>query len=89
MEPTQPALPFPPTPWERLIQLAGNESRLAAALRVKPQAVQQWAKKGLPPRRVIAAAAVVEFKVTPHELARDLYPHPDDGLPEELRRRDN
>lgn len=86
MDTESTAAPVPHPPWQRLISLAGNESKLAAALGVKPQAVQQWSKNGVPPRRVIPAAAVVDFQVTPHELDQQLYPHPEDGLPEDRRR---
>jgi DNA-binding transcriptional regulator YdaS (Cro superfamily) len=75
----------PSSPLERVLTIVGNQSRLATALGVRPQAVQQWLQKGVPPERTLATAAVVDFKVTPHELRPDLYPHPDDGLPESLR----
>ncbi len=34
---------------------------------------------------VLAVAAAVDFQVRPHEIAPDLYPHPDDGCPVEIR----
>lgn len=37
-----------------------------------------------PPEYVIAIAKAVGYAVTPHELRRDIYPHPDDGMPRSL-----
>lgn len=65
---------------------AGGQSALAAALGMKPQAVQQWQK--VPPKWVISVARATDFAVTPHELRPDIYPHPDDGLPPERRTRE-
>lgn len=76
------------SPITRIVELAGGQSKLARALEVKPQAVQQWVKSGrIPDAQVLRAARVVDYGVTPHELASHLYPHPLDGLPEELRTR--
>ncbi len=37
------------------------------------------------PERVIDLAGRTGWKVTPHEIRPDLYPHPSDGLPDYLR----
>lgn len=72
------------SPIKRAIEFAGSQSRLAAAINVKPQAVQQWVAAGrVPAGRVIEIAAAVDFRVTPHEIDPELYPHPLDGLPRE------
>jgi DNA-binding transcriptional regulator YdaS (Cro superfamily) len=34
---------------------------------------------------VISVSQAVDWRVTPHELRPDIYPHPEDGLPDELR----
>lgn len=39
----------------------------------------------MPSDRVLDVSRATDYQVTPHELRRDLYPHPDDGLPTELR----
>jgi DNA-binding transcriptional regulator YdaS (Cro superfamily) len=72
---------------DRAIQLAGGQSALAAGLvpPVSPQAIQQLAR--VPAERAIQVARLTRFEVTPHELRPDIYPHPVDGLPEELRGR--
>lgn len=71
---------------ERAIDLAESQSRLARLMNVNPQAIQGWRKTGqIPPDRVLDISRAVVFQVTPHQLRPDLYPHPDDGLPAELR----
>jgi len=71
---------------ERAVIEAETQARLARRINVTPQAIQGWQKTGqVPPDRVLDVARAVGFKVTPHELRPDLYPHPDDGLPVELR----
>jgi hypothetical protein len=49
--------------------------------------VYQWEKRDLKVSHdfVIPVAAAVEFKVTPNQLRPTLYPHPEDGLPPEMR----
>lgn len=77
-----------PTSVFKLVELAKGQSNLARALNVKPQAVQQWVRSDrIPPERVLDACRVVDFAITPHELAPKFYPHPSDGVPEELRGR--
>lgn len=62
-------------------------SQLAAALGESPQTVANWRKRGLPHDRALLVARAVDWRVTPHELIPELYPHPDDGLPEDRRGR--
>lgn len=71
---------------EKAIELAETQARLARLMNVNPQAIQGWRKTGqIPPDRVLDIARAVAFQVTPHQLRPDLYPHPEDGLPAELR----
>lgn len=71
---------------DKLVWDAHGQSRLARALGVKPQAVQQWVAAGrVPKHRVLSACRFVDFSVTPHELDPSLYPHPEDGIPVERR----
>lgn len=39
----------------------------------------------MPAEKVIAVSAAVAHSVTPHDLRPDVYPHPEDGLPDGLR----
>lgn len=70
---------------QKAIELIGNQSTLAK--RLDPprtaQAVQQW--KRVPSDDVIRVSELTSYRVTPNALRRDLYPHPDDGLPDALR----
>lgn len=68
----------------RAVEAIGSQTKLAEAVKVRPQAVQQWVRAGrVPVPRVMEVARAVDFKVTPHELAPHLYPNPQDGLPRE------
>ncbi len=70
---------------QRVIDLKGSQGAVAAVVGSKQQSVGYWLKEGLPADHVLKIAADVDYKVTPHELRPDLYPHPDDGLPEDRR----
>lgn len=60
---------------EKVLKVVGSQSELARLVGVKPQAVQQWVATGkVPPRRVIAVVRATGNRVTPHELAPDIYP---------------
>ncbi|MEC4940209.1 YdaS family helix-turn-helix protein [Escherichia coli] len=63
------------------------QNAIARNLGVTPQAVNQWfSKRTIPARFVLRVCEVVEWKVTPHGLRPDLYPHPEDAIPDLLRR---
>lgn len=79
---------------QKLIEiLGGNQQSLADVLYTNEDPVKQphvwkWlntTRHGIPERHVIKACASVNFKITPHELRPDIYPHPHDGLPEHMR----
>ncbi|MCW3186428.1 Cro/Cl family transcriptional regulator, partial [Escherichia coli] len=40
----------------------------------------------VPSRFVLRVCELVEWKVTPHGLRPDLYPYPEDGIPDSLRK---
>lgn len=87
-------LATPPSPnVGQLIERAGGPSKVGRMVGASSQAVGQWKK--VPDVHVLAIAAgtrelaakgELERALTPHEIRRDLYPHPDDGLPDELRK---
>jgi len=71
---------------------AGLAQRMSESIgegeKIGPTAIANWIQRGqVPADRVIPVARAVEFQVTPHELRPDLYPHPSDGLPEDLKER--
>ncbi len=45
--------------------------------------------KAIPSEWVLPLSEAVNYEKTPHELRPDLYPHPDDGLPENMRSASN
>ncbi|EMZ5861529.1 transcriptional regulator [Yersinia enterocolitica] len=58
-----------------------SQTEIASRLGHKPQAIQQWFKNKIPPKKVIPVCEVLLWQVTPHELRPDLYPNPRDGMP--------
>lgn len=70
---------------QRIIEIKKSQGAVAAIVGARQQSVGYWLKEGLPSEHVIKIAAAVDFQVTPHELRPDLYPHPDDGLPADMR----
>lgn len=65
------------------IKAANGQEAVARACNVSRQAVAQWRRA--PPDHVITISRATGYKFTPHAIRPDLYPHPDDGLPVELR----
>jgi len=63
---------------------AGGVVALSKALGLSRGAVSQW--QIVPSDRVLAVCTLAGWQVTPHQLRPDLYPHPCDALPDELRR---
>lgn len=79
---------------KKAIEMAGSQAKLAALINqvvpedrhISSSAIGNWLMRGMvPPEWVLPVAEALEWKITPHELARWIYPHPDDGLPEGLR----
>lgn len=68
------------------IKIAGSQQALAAKLGGNQTRVSEWKRRGkVADGAVLDVAKAVDFAVTPHQLRPDLYPHPDDGLPQEMR----
>lgn len=64
----------------------GGASAVARARGLKTAwGASKWARDGLPAEHVLWLAEQTEWLFSPHELAPDLYPHPDDGLPVDRR----
>lgn len=78
------------TPLEKAIELCGgSQVELSRRIGPNPSLVGAWMNrfnKRVGDGYVLKVSEAVEWKVTPHELRPDLYPHPDDGLPHEMRR---
>jgi hypothetical protein len=81
--------PVSPTPqqlaFDRVLEYAKTYAAIARHFDLKTgYGVSKW-RDEVPSERVIPLCEFVNFRVTPHELRTDLYPHPEDGLPSERR----
>ncbi len=78
---------------EEIVNLAGGQAALAEKISTYSEPIKQahvwnWLNTtahGIPERHVIKACKSVSWHVTPHQLRPDIYPHPNDGLPESMR----
>jgi len=71
---------------DKVIEVAGSQQKLALLIGGVQTRVSEWRRRGqVPADAVLPVCEAVNFAVTPHELRPDIYPHPDDGLPEALR----
>lgn len=68
-----------------LIKKAGGREAVGRIFSISGQAVGLWYVDGVPGERVLPLCRAVDFKVTPHQLRPDMWPHPEDGLPDHLR----
>lgn len=77
---------------QKAVDLAHGQTRLAAGIRgrmpgSKVGQVHVWGwlnelKAPCPPAEyVIPICETVDWRITPHELRPDIYPHPTDGIP--------
>lgn len=77
---------------QRAVDLAGGQTKLAVAIRQrmpesKVSQVHVWGwlnavKAPCPPAEyVIPICDAIDWRMTPHELRPDLYPHGSDGMP--------
>jgi DNA-binding transcriptional regulator YdaS (Cro superfamily) len=69
---------------KQIARAAGGVVALSLRLGLSRGAVSQWCV--VPPEHVISVSEATCHKYSPHQIRPDLYPHPDDGLPEQLRR---
>ena len=82
----------------KAVRIAGGQSQMAIGIKawhkengrdvkVSQAHVWNWLNSNTeqpPAEYVIAIAHVVDWKVTPHDLRPDIYPHPSDGMPRSL-----
>lgn len=59
---------------EQAIEAAGGLTKLADSLKVSPQVIFNWRKRGVPAERVLDVERATDGRVTRHELRPDLYP---------------
>ena len=71
---------------QQAIRLAGGQTALGLLIEKRQSSVRNWMMSGrVPAEYVIAVSRSLDFRITPHQLRPDLYPHKDDGLPPDLR----
>jgi DNA-binding transcriptional regulator YdaS (Cro superfamily) len=76
------------SPLIKVLDIAGTQTALAAKIGTGQATVSAWVNRydnTVGADYVIKVSEAVEWKVTPHQLRPDIYPHPDDGLPTEMR----
>ncbi|EBH5438199.1 helix-turn-helix domain-containing protein [Salmonella enterica subsp. enterica serovar Cerro] len=60
-----------------------SQTELAKRLGTTPQSVSLWLNSEAPAHRVIPICEALNWKVTPHQMRKDIYPNPTDGLPDQ------
>jgi hypothetical protein len=82
---------------ESVVNYCGSQSALAEkvnawhrlngrTVRISQQNISYWLKTGaIPEIHCIGIAYASDWKESPHLINPDIYPHPEDGLPEEMR----
>ncbi len=66
-------------------QSIGSESKAAALLGYQTAWGLAKHKGRVPDGQVLKFCELTKWCKTPHQIRPDLYPHPDDGMPTELR----
>ncbi len=69
---------------KKAVDIVGLKN-LALSIGVSYQAIQKYLITKTSAENVIAISMATDWQVTPHELRPDIYPHPNDGLPENMR----
>jgi DNA-binding transcriptional regulator YdaS (Cro superfamily) len=73
---------------DEYLDVKGNSQKTFGGLiGVSQTMVSSWyfKIKRISSEKVIPVAKATHWQCTPHDLRPDLYPHPNDGLPDELR----
>lgn len=76
------------TALEKAVEIVGGQTNLALHINVTQAHVWGWINRSsgkVPGEYCIDIARATAWKITPHELRPDIYPHPRDGLPEPIR----
>jgi DNA-binding transcriptional regulator YdaS (Cro superfamily) len=76
------------SPLENAIEILGSQTEAAKILGIKQAAVWKWLQKSPPmvsEGKALPLAKATGYRITPHQLRPDMYPHPADGLPEDMR----
>ena len=66
---------------DQIISDLGGLSKAARALGITRQRLWNWRSRGVPAEEVIRLAEATGWTTTPHQIAPEIYPHEQDGLP--------
>jgi hypothetical protein len=75
------------THYEQACQTIGSEAKAARLLGYQTAWGLAKHKGRVPYSKVLKFCELAQWTKTPHQLRPDIYPHPSDGLPPELRAR--
>lgn len=65
------------------IDICGGQVALGKSIGKTQATISSWINRKnrkISPEFVIAIAKATDFKITPHQLRPDIYPHPHDGM---------
>lgn len=75
--------------FDACITRIGSYAEAARRLGLKTAwGVQKWRTDGVPPNKVPDFVRLADFAATPHQLRPDVFRLPGDGVPEEVRGRE-
>ncbi|WP_411900959.1 transcriptional regulator [Salmonella enterica] len=60
-----------------------SQTEFAKRLGTTPQSLSLWSNSDAPAHRVIPICEALNWQVTPHQMRKDIYPNPTDGLPDQ------
>lgn len=60
-------------------------ANIASKINESVQTICNWITRGVPVDKTVAFCKAVNFDITPHKMHPEQYPHPDDGLPPDMR----
>ncbi|WP_369123376.1 transcriptional regulator [Marinobacter salarius] len=72
---------------ERAIEIKGGQTPLAAACGITQPYVWNWLNRDgrVPAEYALSVCRAVDFGVRPHDLRPDIYPNPNDCVPDQYR----
>lgn len=76
------------TPLQKAIDLCGGQTALACKSDIPQPTISAWVNRfshRVGVDFVLKVSEATEWKISPHELRPDIYPHRQDGLPEHMR----
>lgn len=65
---------------------SNKQVQIAKLVGVSQAMVSKWFKgEAVSPEKVLKLSEISGYKLKPHQIRPDLYPHPNDGVPVEFR----